>query len=84
MSAFRTIAILGVAVVISTAAYSAHFVGQQIEYLHYKLSAPTENQSFATQWPLVEAALPELEDQLPSSLQKATPVSLNNLGSEKR
>jgi len=84
MSAFRTIAILGVAVVISTAAYSAHFVGQQIEYLHRKLSPSTLDQNFATEWPVAEAALHKLEDQLPSSLQKATPISLTNLAAEKR
>lgn len=83
MSALRTTAILGVAVVISTAAYSAHFVSQQIEYLHQKISASKENQNFANKWPLAEAVLHRLEDQLPSSLQKATPVSLTNLASEK-
>ncbi|WP_256663356.1 hypothetical protein [Pseudomonas sp. SJZ131] len=43
MSAFKKIASVGLAVIISTAAYSAHFVGEQIAYLHQKL--PTGGRS---------------------------------------
>lgn len=73
MSAFRMIASLGLAVFISTAAYSAHFVGEQIAYLHQKLSPTAEDPNRATDWLITEAALPKLEDQLAGYLRTASP-----------
>lgn len=75
MSAFRKIASLGLAVIISTAAYSAHFVGEQIAYLHQKLSLPAKDRYRATDWPTTEVALPKLEDQLVGHLQRISPAT---------
>lgn len=75
MSAFRKIASLGLAVIISTAAYSAHFVGEQIAYLNRKLSPTAEDHNRATDWPITEAALPKLEDQLVGHLQTISPAT---------
>ncbi|WP_126362879.1 hypothetical protein [Pseudomonas fluorescens] len=83
MSAFKVSAILGVAVVISTAAYSAHFVGQQIEYLQQKLSPSTRDQNSANEGPLKEAALPSLQEQLSNTLQTTSPLSLTVFSFEK-
>ena len=42
----------------SVAAYSAHFVVEQIEYLHSKLSPPTVELTLAPDWPGVVPRLP--------------------------
>lgn len=83
MSAFKAFAMIGVAVVISTAVYSAHFVGEQIEYLHQKLSPSTRDLNLETAWPLTKASLPKLEDQLSDSLQKNSPLTLTNPSTDK-
>ncbi len=82
MSVFRVIASLGFAVMISTAAYSAQFVGQQIAYLHQKLSPPSHELSLLTDWPNTDTSLPKLEDQLGGRAQKTSPVTLSEIPSE--
>lgn len=82
MSAFRMIASLGLAVIISTAAYSAQFVGEQIAYLHQKLSTTEEAPGRATDWPTTDAALPKLEDQLVGHLQTISPATRPELSTE--
>ena len=82
MSALKVIAIIGVAVVTSTAAYSAHFVGEQIEYLHQKLSPPEEATNLATDWPTTEAALPKRKDQLVGHLQTISPATRPDFSTE--
>lgn len=77
MSDFRMIASLGLVGAISTAAYSAHLVGEQIAYLHQKLSPTAEASNLSTKWPTGEPALPKLEDQLegPSRTTLTTKLS---------
>ncbi|WNF58538.1 hypothetical protein [Pseudomonas sp. SG20052] len=82
MSAYRAIAMLGVAVVISTAAYSAHFVGEQIEYLHQKLSPSTKDLTLATEWPNTEMALPKLEGHFSGRLQTTSQLTLTDFSTE--
>jgi hypothetical protein len=50
------IASLGLVGAISTAAYSALLVGEQIAYLHQKLSPTAEVSYLATEWPKTEPA----------------------------
>lgn len=54
--------LLSFAVIGSVAAYSAHFVVEQIEYLHSKLSPPAVELTLAPNWPGVMPGLPQLED----------------------
>ena len=82
MSTYRAVAMLGVTVVISTAAYSAYFVGEQIEYLHQKLSPPAEDLSFTTEWPNTEMALPKLEDHFSGRLQTKSQLTLTDFSTE--
>jgi hypothetical protein len=54
--------LLSFAVVGSVAAYSVHFVVEQIEYLREKLFPPAVELALAPDWPGVEPSLPQLED----------------------
>lgn len=82
MSALRGIVILGLAAFISTAAYSAHFVGEQIAFLHQKLSRPASDTILVPDWPNSGTALPKLEDQLAGRLQPTSPVTLTDVATE--
>ncbi len=82
MSAFRMIASLGLVGAISTAAYSAHIVGEQIAYLHQKLSLTAEVSNLATEWPTTEPALPKLEDQLAGPLRTTFSTTLSDFSTE--
>lgn len=82
MSVFRMIAGLGLAGFISTAAYSAHFVGEQIAYLHQKLSHTAEASNLAADWPATEATLPKLEDQLAGHLRTTYAATLSDFSPE--
>ena len=55
--------LLSFAVAGSAAAYSAHFVVQQIYYLREKLSPPAIELKIAPDWPGTVPSLPQLEDQ---------------------
>lgn len=82
MSAFRMIASLVLAIIISTATNSAHFVGEQIAYLHRKLSPPAGAPNLATDWPATEPALPKLEDQLAGQGRTTSPAALSDFSTE--
>ncbi|WP_150770767.1 hypothetical protein [Pseudomonas fluorescens] len=60
MSRRKVGALFALAVIGSAAAYSAHFVGEQIAYLHDKLSPPTEQLKLSSDWPGTAASLPAL------------------------
>ncbi|MCX2901109.1 hypothetical protein [Pseudomonas mandelii] len=83
MSAYKAVAVLRVAVVISTAAYSAYFVGEQIEYLHQKISPATTDLDLSTEWPNTEMALPKLEDHFSGRLQTTSQLTLIDFSTEK-
>jgi hypothetical protein len=55
--------LLSFAVVGSAAAYSAHFVVDQIDYLREKLSPPAVELKLAPDWPITVPSRPQLEDQ---------------------
>lgn len=82
MSTYRAVAMLGVTVVISTAAYSAYFVGEQIEYLHQKLYPSTIDLNLATEWPSTEMALPKLEGHFSGRLQTKSQLTLTDFSTE--
>lgn len=82
MSAQKAVAMLRVAVVISTAACCAYFIGRQIDYLHQKLSPPAEDLSFTTDWPNTEMALPKLEDHFSGRLQTKSQLTLTDFSTE--
>jgi hypothetical protein len=54
--------LLSFAFIGSVAAYSAHFVVEQIEYLHSKFSPPAVELTLAPVWPAAVPRLPQLED----------------------
>ena len=54
--------LLSFAFVGSAAAYFAHFVVEQIDYLREKLSPPAVELKLAPDWPGVVPSLPQLED----------------------
>jgi hypothetical protein len=54
--------LLSLAIVGSVAAYSVHFVVEQIEYLRSKLSPPAVELTLAPNWPGVVPSLPQLEN----------------------
>ncbi|WP_025109744.1 hypothetical protein [Pseudomonas sp. H1h] len=83
MPAIRVTAILTFAVAASAAAYSARFVGEQIEYLYEKLAPPAQNFDFATDWTPIVSPLPSLEDQLKNSSQSPASPTLVNFPLEK-
>jgi hypothetical protein len=55
--------LLSFAVVGSAAAYSAHFVVEQIDYLRAKLSPTAVELKLVPDWPGSVPSLPQLEDQ---------------------
>jgi hypothetical protein len=65
--------LFGLAVMGSAAAYSAHFVVVQIEYLREKLSPPTVESKVSPAWPGTVPRLPQLEAPPKVNLQNGTP-----------
>jgi hypothetical protein len=66
MSGRKMVGFFGLAVIGTAAAYSAHFVGEQIEYLYDRLSPPAITPKLAPDWPGTAPSLPRLDD-LPAS-----------------
>jgi hypothetical protein len=80
---FGMLSLLGLTVIVSTVAFSAHFVGEQIEYLHQKVSPSSRDLNISAEWPIAETALPKLEDQLSDRMQTASPAALTVFSIEK-
>lgn len=62
MSGRKVGALFALVVIGSAIAYSAHFVGEQIAYLHDMLSPPAIQLKLAPDWPGAESNLPTLND----------------------
>ncbi|CAG8866124.1 hypothetical protein PS726_04616 [Pseudomonas fluorescens] len=61
--------LLSFAVVGSAAAYSAHFVVEQIEFLREKISPPAVEIKLTADWPEAVPSLPQLEDLAEGNFQ---------------
>lgn len=83
MVSLRMLSIIGITVIVSTVAFSAHFVGEQIEYRHQKVSPSSRDLHITAEWPITETALPKLEDQLSVRMQTASPAALADFSIEK-
>ena len=83
MVSFRMLSILGLTVIVSTVAFSAHFVGEQIEYLHQKVSSSSRDPNLPAEWPVTETALPKLEDQLPDRVHFNSTTTVTDFSIEK-
>ncbi|MNU38651.1 hypothetical protein D3C71_273280 [compost metagenome] len=75
--------LLSFAVVGSVAAYSAHFVVEQIEYLHSKFSPPAVQVTLEPDWPGVAPSVPLLEDLPESNFQNDIRHSIPDVRVEK-
>lgn len=70
MSGRKAGALFALAVIGSAVAYSAHFVGEQIAYVHDRLSPPAIQLKLSPDWPGTEPSLPAISD-LPKDIFQA-------------